>query len=301
MNSLAKNKFVQVKLNNLKKRKYESLLDLSHQDLKKEKTIIKFLFDNLSKEKQDIVKLEKLSFVSLYHSMIGDKHQQLNKEQQEYFEAKLKFDNCQSAITSLKKDIAYYQDEITAIEDLEKQNISEISKSQSLSHEELQDLKSIEKNTDLRAMKIEIQEAIKNGVIVKADLAAALKLIHSAASWGIGDMFGGGLIVTAIKHNKINQSQEKLEKIKASLSKFQRELQDINTFKYSEFKISINKFDIFTDYFLDGMFFDWLVQSKINNSKDMLQKASVETKVLVTNLYQKLDVINKELEIHKLY
>ena len=79
-------------------------------------------------------------------------------------------------------------------------------------------------------------------------------------------MIGGGLIVSAIKHSKINQSQNMIENVKVLIEKFNREISDINNAINADLKIKIGSFKKFADYFFDGIIFDWMVQSKISKS-----------------------------------
>lgn len=290
------NKISEIKSINLKTKRYENILNLCIADLKKEKSIITHLFEKLNKEKQDVEKLESLSFKSLYHSIIGDKSQQLNKEQQEYFAAKLKFDGCQSEITKLKKDIKLYEKKLITNKHLEQIAISEIINDKNLTQGDKNYLTSLNAYKQIKATKEEIQQAIKVGVVVKAELKKALKFMHSAASWGVGDMIGGGLIVTAVKQGKIKSAKKLLEKVKTSVSSFHREVREINDFDTLNFKINIGKFDIFSDYFFDGIIFDWMVQSKINESKNLLEKAVQDTKNITTRLYKELDATNLKIE-----
>jgi hypothetical protein len=283
-------------LNTLNKRKYENLLSLSLKDLSKEKTNLKILFENLNKEKHDVSQLEKLSFVSFYHTIIGGKTEKLNKEQQEYFTAKLKFDSCQNTIKNLKKDIQIYKNNLKDIDQIAQDGLTKLKNNHELSKEQNQYIDSIEKHTYLQAQKTEIQQAIKIGNQIKFEFKSALKHMKSAKNWGIGDLLGGGLITTAIKHSKIDTGKEKIEEIKNLIIKFKRELNDVNKLDPNSFEVNISSFNTFADFFVDGIIFDWMVQSKINKTIGNIEKTATETKNVVTQLYRKLDYTNKELQ-----
>ena len=59
-------------------------------------------------------------------------------------------------------------------------------------------------------------------------------------------------------------------------------MSDVNQF--TDFKIDISSFTKFADFFFDGFFVDWFVQSKINNSLSN-----------VNNTYERIDSIVSEL------
>jgi len=282
----------ELKLSLTKKRKFENILKSCKKDLKREKVMIKFLFINLNKEKHDIEKLKKLSFTSLYHSILGDKHEKINKETQEYLTTKLKFDSCQSSITNLKKDIELYNKKIKTAIEFEEKIIDDLKNADELKQEDKNFIEVVEEKIALKAVKTKTLQAIKIGLVVKTDLQVAYKFMRSAGNWGFGDMFGGGFITTAVKHNKIKKAKEKMDNVKKSILKFQRKLEDINNFNLTTIDLNIGSFLTFADYFVDGIIFDWMVQSKINKSKKLLVDAIAETGKIITALYRKLDKTN---------
>ena len=81
-----------------------------------------------------------------------------------------------------------------------------------------------EKLGRLRAEKLEIQEAIDVGQSANSGLARIAEILKSASGWGAVDILGGGLIITAIKHSRINDAKRELQKTQALLQRFQREL-----------------------------------------------------------------------------
>lgn len=243
------------------------LLDLQ-KALREEKRKLNELFDIMQKEEQDINNLEKISFVSLYYSLMGNKQQQIKTEQMAFFAAKLKFDSCQSSINSLKREILTYQNTIDDSDRFETKYIESIKNNPNqLSVEENEKLiKSADEIAKLESNNIEIAEAIASGKLAKAALKTVINKMQSASNWGLFDMFGGGFIVSAVKHSKINQSKQKVEKVNILIEKFNREISDISSPINTDLKIKISGFKKFADYFFDGLIFDWLVQSKIRKS-----------------------------------
>ena len=108
-----------LKLKLKSKQKAERILKDLQKILRNEKQKLNDLFVIMQKEEQDVKDLEKTSLTSLYYSVMGNKKQQLNKEQVEFFAAKLKFDSCQNSITSLKGEIQGYQKTIDQCDEYE--------------------------------------------------------------------------------------------------------------------------------------------------------------------------------------
>jgi len=56
----------------------------------------------VQKEERDVEELENLSWQSLFHRVLGNKHEQLEKERQEYLMAFLKYERCDNEIATLE-------------------------------------------------------------------------------------------------------------------------------------------------------------------------------------------------------
>lgn len=275
-----------LKLKLMAKQKAERFLLELGAKLRAEKKNLNKLFEIMQKEEQDVKNLEKLSLVSLYYSLVGNKHQQLNKEQVEFFAAKLKFDSCQSSINSLKREIQGYKQQVDDCDQYEAEYIESVKNNHSqASFEENKKLIEIaDEIVQLKSNNIEVNEAIAAGRLAKAALRKVIEKMQSASNWGIFDMFGGGMIITAVKHSKINQSKEMVEKVNVLIEKFNREISDINSPLNVDLKIKIHGFKKFADYFFDGLIFDWMVQSKINKSL----KAYADTEAEISRIIKLL-------------
>lgn len=128
----------------------------------------------------------------------------------------------------------------------------------------------------------EIEEAIRAGEQALKSLKSVEEKLSSAGNWGIFDILGGGLFTNLIKHSKINDASSYMEKAKADLKRFQRELKDIPD--YGELNVDIGGFLSFADFFFDGILADCMVQSKINDAKRKVQEAAGKTERLLTEL-----------------
>lgn len=119
--------------------------------------------------------------------------------------------------------------------------------------------------------RIEIQEALAASDDALFYLQKAKDSMKSAQNWGLWDMFGGGLLSTFVKHNKMDTAQNDVENAKYALDKLSRELDDLDEVMNIELKL--DGFASFADYFFDDLFSDWYVQSKIGNGLHKIEDA----------------------------
>lgn len=117
----------------------------------------------------------------------------------------------------------------------------------------------------------EVKEAIRAGEQALNSLHRVLNSLDSARNWGIFDMFGGGGLSGLIKHAKINDATSHMAQAKKDLQVFERELQDVVAYK--DIKVEIDSFLIFADFFFDGILADYLVQRKINQTRQEVEQA----------------------------
>lgn len=128
----------------------------------------------------------------------------------------------------------------------------------------------------------EIREAIMAGERALSSLQIAEQRLSSARGWGIFDLLGGGFITGMIKHSKLSDASDYLERAKEDLKLFQKELRDVDV--PTELRIDIGGFLTFADFFFDGLIADYMVQSKIANARTEVQDAIMRVQYLLQRL-----------------
>ena len=108
----------------------------------------------------------------------------------------------------------------------------------------------------------------------------------SAKNWGIFDMMGGGIFSSLFKHSKIDRASADIEEAKRQLAVFKRELEDVSISE--DFSVGIGDGLRFIDTFLDNVFADVVVQSRINSAIERLDKVSGQVRGILTKLYSLL-------------
>ena len=130
--------------------------------------------------------------------------------------------------------------------------------------------------------KLEIQEAIDAGGKALESLRHAQEKLRNAKNWGLVDLFGGGLFTDFMKHSKIKDVKAYLEDAKKELKIFRRELKDVRICLNLDLEIS----DLLkiTDFFFDNPVSDYLVQSKINATREQVDEAILQVESILSNL-----------------
>ena len=132
----------------------------------------------------------------------------------------------------------------------------------------------------------EIREAIQAGEAALRSLERAKEKMGSAKNWGIFDMMGGGLFNSLFKHSKIDRASADIEEAKRQLAVLKKELEDVSISE--DFSVGIGDGLRFIDTFLDNVFADVVVQSRINSAIERLDKVSGQVRGILTKLYSLL-------------
>lgn len=153
------------------------------------------------------------------------------------------------------------------------------------------------KINQLQKDKKELIEAVEAGRRVAKTLSRLMDKLNSARNWGIWDILGGKLISNIGKHSAINAANKIANEVKNELREFEKELNDINEF--AGLVINLSGFATFADFFFDGLFVDFFIQSKINNVRKNTENVLSSVDGIIQELEKDLYKINdllKELE-----
>jgi hypothetical protein len=260
-------------------RRREKVLNLiNHAEINvKEETQRKDELKNiLDKEELDVKKLEGLSFKGIFLAVIGNKEEKMDKERAEYIAAKLKFDECCNSINFMQLELEEYYRQLRDIGNANNDYNELMQKKEQLvmqaeDKNTKQILELMEQTADIEADLRELREAIAAGNSVLHSLQKASNSLDSAEGWGTWDMLGGGFLSDMAKHSNIDEAVEHIQEAKSKLNTFRRELADVNL--SIDVNVDISSFDKFADFFFDGIFADWNMQSKIQDSSHSVDSA----------------------------
>ena len=248
----------------------------------------------LTKEREDVEKLERGGLRALLLSLTGDREVRLSKERREALAAKLQYDQAQRDLEDLDGRIGVLLREKDGL------RIDRIRRD-ALLEEKGELLKALGGETGARLARLdqqldelehqrrEVGEAISAGRTAESALSAVLDSLDSAEDWGTWDMLGGGLMATMAKHEHLDDARAGIGWAQQCLSRFRTELADVRDMEIPQ--VQIGEFATFADYFFDGFFMDWMVQSKIQDA----QEGVSEVHVRVLNALRNLEQMDQEL------
>lgn len=285
-NEVAKKYVLEKKLNDLKKE-----LHKSEEELNK-------LENNLRKEKRDIDNLKKLSLSNLMSTVMGNKAEKMEKEEKEYIMAKIQYDSCQSKINSIKSNINDTTKILNSLEKYEAEYANLLKKKIELiniygDENTKNKIIDLEEKIDSYLKEIkEINESISVGNSLIGEIAQAKKLLNSAKTWSTFDIFGGDLLTSMAKHNKIDEAQIHFSRISNLTDSFNKELSDINLSEVG-FSATTKAFDIF----FDNIFTDLSVDKHINQSYDKVCKLERSVENILRKLKSDKEKLNSEVTV----
>ncbi|MDX1772312.1 MAG: hypothetical protein R3328_12345, partial [Planococcaceae bacterium] len=185
----------------------------------------------LTKEQLDVEKLEGFSFTNMVRNWRGNLDEIRDQEKAEAAAVELKWNEAVKMVEDLEQEernvrieladesFRQLQPQWQQLMDEKKQWLKENSPENYAVIESLYTRK-----TEIKTMLKEIDEAQSAGTTAKSLLTSAIDQLASAKSISTWDTFlGGGMIVTAMKHNAIDESEDTIHRAQMALQRFQRE------------------------------------------------------------------------------
>lgn len=290
------------------KEKLATLRTMAIEELRNRREDLEELGKILEKEEKDVLKLEGTSLSSFFFNLIGKKEDKLDKERKEYLSAKMRYDECILAVRELENEVRKYDEDLMKYSGISEEYQQAIRQKQEILINEdtdngrkLRDL--LDWINELKLDIKEVREAIDAGENASDALLEMKKPLNSAKNWGIWDMLGGDFFSDIMKHSKINDANRLSYDVQHHLRIFQKELADVN--RFTDIKVNIGAFAKFADFFFDGLFADWFVQSRINESISNVEDAHTRVKGILSDLNRNLAAMEYEkqrleLEVNKL-
>lgn len=282
------------------KEKLESLNLMNKEELDKARIKLGELEQIIKKEEKDVTKLEGISISSILLDILGKREDRLDKERDEYFVAKIKYEECLKEIKEHKKGINWCDEELQDYFGVKEEYDRLLKEKENLIlSEDNEEGRRLRENQDrlseLNLQQKEIKEAIDAGKRANNALLDMKDNLGSAKSWGVWDMMGGGLLSNMAKHSAIDKASNSGKNAEHYLRSFKKELSDVNQF--TDLQINITSFTKIADFFFDGFFVDWFVQSKINNSLSNVNNTYERIDRIISELNRDLNKMREEQEI----
>lgn len=233
-------------------------------------------------EQADVDRLEGHSLAAFFYQVIGKMDEKLDKERQEAYAARVKYDAALHDLSSVDADLAQIQNRLARLSDCERQYqaaLSEKIKSiKASAHPAAQQVAGSESRiAALKVQKRELLEAINAGKTALHTVNEVLETLDNAEGWSTWDVMGGGLMADLAKYEELDDAQEQIEQLQVELRRFKTELSDVEI--TADLQVTVDSFLKFADFFFDGLFADWAVldhinqaQSRVENTKDQIKR-----------------------------
>ncbi len=218
-------------------------------------------------EFKDVKDLETLTLKSIWYDLLNKKFSELEREQAEYYQAKIQFESQQNKVDNISLEIKSYEAQVFDLETIKIQYEGLIQEKVKLlkanNHPQLVDIFSKQEElVKIDAYKNEIQEAILAAENVLTIIPKAVKELKDAKDYATWDMIGGGTMATYLKRQKMNRAKLGIVEINYTLDKLKRELKDLKPDLFPS-EIKFNTSWEFADYFFDNIFVDMKIRERI--------------------------------------
>lgn len=248
-------------------------------------------------EQADVDRLEGRSLTAFFYNVIGKMDEQLSKERQEAYAARVKYDAAARELEAVNDDIRRCEGEFRELHDCERQykavlqaKAAALKEAGGANVEELLGLE--ERFAFLESQKKELCEAISAGNAAQSTASSVLSSLDSAEGWGTWDMLGGGVLADIAKHSHLDEAQSAIEMLQSQLRRFKTELADISI--QADLQVSVDGFLRFADFFFDNLFTDWAVMEQISQSQNQVKNTIHQIECVLDRLNAMSDTVAQE-------
>lgn len=248
-------------------------------------------------EQADVDRLEGRSLASFFYNVIGKMDERLNKEREEAYAARVKYDAAARELEAIDGDIQRCESELSGLRGCEREyettlreKANAVKAEGGARAEEILELE--ERHAYLESQKKELREAISAGNSARSTAESVLSSLDSAEGWGTWDLLGGGLLADMAKHSHLDEAQGAIERLQSQLRRFKTELADVTI--HADMQVNVDGFLRFADYFFDGLFADWAVMDKISQSQSQVQSTKNQIDSVLSRLNSMMSAAERE-------
>lgn len=281
----------------------KKVVDAKYQELQAQRKTVAQRVRQLEKVKQseqaDVDRLERGSLAAFFYQMVGRMDEKLDKEQQEAYAARVRYDAVARELASIDADLARLEARLKGLSGCEQryqdalmERFREIKETNSPAAQELMESES--RVVELKLRRREIREAVQAGKTALKQAGAVLESLDSARGWSTMDLVGGGIWSDLAKYDHLDEAQEQVEQLQVDLRRFKTELADVEI--NAEIQVTIEGFLRFADFFFDNLFTDWEVRDRIDQSIDQVRDTKRQIQRVLDKLERMEGSIKAQLE-----
>lgn len=281
----------------------KKVVDAKYQELQTQRKTVAQRVRQLEKVKQseqaDVDRLERGSLAAFFYQVVGRMDEKLDKEQQEAYAARVRYDAAARELASIDADLARLEARLKGLSGCEQryqdalmERFREIKETNSPAAQELMESES--RVVELKLRRREIREAVQAGNTALKQAGAVLESLDSARGWSTMDLVGGGIWSDLAKYDHLDEAQEQVEQLQVDLRRFKTELADVEI--NAEIQVTIEGFLRFADFFFDNLFTDWEVRDRIDQSIDQVRDTKRQIQRVLDKLERMEGSIKAQLE-----
>ena len=239
------------------------------------------LENDMYREDRDVQNLEGNSITGFFLDIFGKREERLEKEKQEAYSARMKYNAAKYELDSIDRLIDSYSRELESLKNSESELQSVLDAHMSDIGNESNIALQVQLSL-LKGKKLEMEEAIEAGHKVIACADTILSYLDKADSWSTADFFLDSFLVDMAKHDNIDKATTQINNLQTLLGRFRSELADVTIDK--NISINIDSFTTFADYFWDGIFSNMEVQRKISDATKQVQGVKYKVQDAISTL-----------------
>ena len=281
----------------------KKVVDAKYQELQTQRKTVAQRVRQLEKVKQseqaDVDRLERGSLAAFFYQVVGRMDEKLDKEQQEAYAARGRYDAAARELASIDADLARLEARLKGLSGCEQryqdalmERFREIKETNSPAAQELMESES--RVVELKLRRREIREAVQAGNTALKQAGAVLESLDSARGWSTMDLVGGGIWSDLAKYDHLDEAQEQVEQLQVDLRRFKTELADVEI--NADIQVTIEGFLRFADFFFDNLFTDWEVRDRIDQSIDQVRDTKRQIQRVLDKLERMEGSIKAQLE-----
>ena len=251
----------------------------------------------MRQEQSHVNRLEGRSLAAFFYNVVGKIDEKLDQERKEAYAARVKYDAVARELEGVERDLSHCESELSSLQGCEaryeavlKEKTTAVKLAGGANAEEI--IKLEERLAYLKNQKKELQEAVSAGNSALSIANQVLSSLDGAEGWGTWDLLGGGLIADIAKHSHLDDAQSSIENLQSQLRRFKTELADVTI--HANMQVNVDGFLRFADYFFDGLFADWAVLDKINQSQSRILQTKSQIGQVLSRLTSMMSDVERE-------
>lgn len=254
---------------------------------------------------EEVESLESKSITAMFHSLIGNKEQRLEKAKAAYYETNIKYVEFKKTIETLEYEMDILSKKAATLSERRQ----ELSSLLAIREDELQEEDSVQ-GKRLRKLLSELEEndrhiqqvesILNSGRLTMKKVSMTILSLREASNWGQWEKTGKHRPPLRGQNRKraINDAKQLANEAIRTLNNFEKDLAAVGI-KFQAEELDLKSFNSVLDVFLDNVISDFIFQQKAQKNLAALNRIMEDIKSAVEQL-EKEHKILKDAEIQML-